>query len=128
MNYINELNKIEEQRKKIEEQRKKILDSLYNEIENLPQNAKINIINKNCFTIKVSDIIGKPLNPAYYNYKKSYKIVIDNIKNSDNPIDKLKEIISKKAVIVINYNNGYKNSYTMPLDNTVINYLKKLIS
>lgn len=121
MNYINELNKIEEQRKKI-------LDSLYNEIENLPQNDKINIINKNCFTIKISDIIGKPLNHAYYDYKKSYKIVIDNIKNSDNPIDKLKEIISKKAVIVTNYNNGYKNSYTMPLDNTVINYLKKLIS
>lgn len=128
MNYINELNKIEEQRKKIEEQRKKILDSLYNEIENLPQNDKINIINKNCFTIKVSDIIGKPLNHAYYDYKKSYKIVIDNIKNSDNPIDKLKEIISKKAVMVVNYNNGYKNSYTMPLDNTVINYLKKLIN
>lgn len=126
MNYATEL-------KKIEDIKKHIFDSLYKEINDLPQNEDIKNIHELpsggvCFTVNFSQLIGRSWSPASFNYKKLYELIIKTIQKSNNPLDKLKEIINNKKVEYTYYVNSYPFKQIEPLDDKVIAYLNQVIA
>lgn len=77
--------------------------SLYNKINELPQNEQLQIISEKpkCYIINFSNIVGNPFNVEYYDFKKQYEVIITYLQ--DCPIENfgknLNKIIMDRFVI-----------------------------
>lgn len=77
----------------------RIREEIHTAIMNLPDNPKINRINKSCFTVSSKDVFGSPksrLDVFYHDFPKQYEKIAELIDSchSENIIDILEGIIS----------------------------------
>ncbi len=109
--------------KQIQHLKKKLYDS----INELPDNPKINRLNGNCFTIMSSDLsVDKVLSPEYYDFKLQYREIIKCIdKSRIETLDKVLNEIVKTGIIKQSKIDGGYNLFK--LNPTVIKYLKQLL-
>ena len=73
---------------------KGLIDKIKNYILTLPDNPKINRLNKNCFVINSKDL-GNNWSVGYHNFKKQYEYIVSELEKCkpDDVIDKLCRII-----------------------------------
>ncbi len=109
--------------KQIQDLKKKLYDS----INELPDNPKINRLSGNCFTIMSSDLsVDRVLSPEYYDFKHQYREIIKCIDNSRiETLDKVLNEIVKTGIIKQSKIDGGYNLFK--LNPTVIEYLKQLL-
>jgi len=106
------------------EQAQKIRQEINNKIINLPDNKKIKRLNKNCFTMNVSDLEnGNNLSPIHYDFKYQYTKLLEHLNsiNIDKLIIRLREILKKGYFITGN------SKYLITLHFEVIKYLKTIL-
>ena len=109
-----------------------IKEQLYSKILSLPENNEITTITESpkCFTIPFSKVIGKPLSPEYYCYKKQYHMIVDNLTmcKIEKFDDTLKTIVDTGIVKYGVSNTAIiLGTRTFRLNPEVINYLKSIL-
>lgn len=89
------IDQLEEHQRKAQE----ILDALFEAIENLPDNPRINRLENGAFTVNLSDT-GNNLSPAHHDFKLSYQRVADALRRMDprNVVEGLVNIIETGRV------------------------------
>jgi len=109
--------------KDLAERVKQVKQSISNQINELPQNENIQMVNGsvNAFTMKFSELSkDKVFSPHYYDFRHQYKMIVELLENT--PIekfeDKFNNIIESGKVVY------QKNTYA--LNPKVIDYLKTI--
>lgn len=94
--------------------------------------TKLKRISSNIFTIKLSEITGKPWSPSFYDWNKSAEFIIEYLKNK--PCTDWKKILQSKLEKatgdVVNFDkttgSGYwRTTYTTPVDKR---FVEKIIA
>ncbi len=72
-----ELLHLEQEKNKLE---KILIDAISSAMLNVAQNKPMQRISKHCFVIRLSDIVGNPWNPEFYDWEKSIGIILKFLK------------------------------------------------
>ena len=117
-----DFNRLKREIKNFDQRYKAIIEKLKKRINELPDNPKINRLDKNCFTIKVSDLQNK-WSAEYYDYKHQYKTLCNILEKCkvNTVIRTIEKIIETGQISNI---NGYQTYYFNP---EVIEFLKEVI-
>ncbi len=68
-----ELLHLEQEKNKLE---KILIDAISSAMLNVAQNKPMQRISKHCFVIRLSDMVGNPWNPEFYDWEKSISIIL----------------------------------------------------
>lgn len=94
--------------------------------------TKLNRISSNIFTIKLSEMTGKPWSPSFYDWNKSAEFIIEYLKNK--PCTDWKKILQSKLEKatgdVVNFDKTtgsgwWRTTYTTPVDKR---FVEKIIA
>lgn len=94
--------------------------------------TKLNRISSNIFTIKLSEMTGKPWSPSFYDWNKSAEFIIEYLKNK--PCTDWKKILQSKLekatgdVVPFDTKTGsgwWRTTYTTPVDKR---FVEKIIA
>jgi hypothetical protein len=109
--------------KQLIDQIENVKQQLYAKILSLPENDKITILSEHpkCFTVKFSDVIGKPFNAEYYDFKAQYKILVELLKNTTT--ENFENCINN----AIETGKVRHNNVTYNLNPEVVKYLKSIV-
>lgn len=121
-------NRINKYELEIERLERLIEECIYEAINEVGNEQKLNRISSHCFTIRCSDLIGCPWDPRFYDWKKSSNIVKDFLKNK--PKNKWNSILMEKlyksdnkryVVFDLYYNSGgYRMNDRVPVSREFI--------
>lgn len=111
------LNKISD----IEKQIQKIIDDLQAQINNLPDNDKINRLDKNCFVLSSKDL-NNNWSAEYHDFKWQYQAVSKGIQNRPllDGLTWFRKLIEAEKMKI-------DDRHTMKLNPEVIEHLKTLL-
>lgn len=108
----------------------KIRDEISQKLLSLPQNPRIKSVGQsgNCFTIKVSDLMGGPGNPhanwsaSYHDFRTQYRALADLVQRGspETIISRLKNALDRGSLIA-----GHQSRITLHPD--VIDHVRRLL-
>lgn len=120
-----ELLDLKKQKEILEE---KLIDAISASLLKVAQSNPMQRIDKNCFVVCISDVIGNPLTPSFYDWEQSVKIILKFLKNK--PVEEwIKALTTKledspeKQPIVFEYKrqfNGVLYSEKIPVSRSFI--------
>ena len=94
-------------------------------ITEVADSHKINRIDNKCFIVKMSEIIGKPWSPSYFDWKESGKVLLKKLddmflKNRNEPISEfvyfLNELLNQKDQLQKGVCSIYTKQGTIPIN------------
>ena len=94
-------------------------------ITEVADSHKIKRIDNKCFIVKVSEIMGKPWSPSYFDWKESGKVLLKKLddmflKNRNEPISEfvyfLNELLNQKGQLQKGICSIYTKQGTIPIN------------